>query len=390
MVDSCSSTLHHFMGDTIRLPQLAIQPQQPTDPLDQYGKLLSVQRLAASQDLQKAQIQNAQLDTQSKQLEVAQQQRDAQDQQTMRTQAPNFVQKDQSGKVTGFDSDGYFNSLLANSVSPTKVAAIRQQQAQMSKALSESGEAALKLQDAKTDNAYQILEGVRQAAKLPGAGPNTMQGAYQDALPRLQQLGIDTSQYPKQFAQVGDQGLQQFEAMIGAHKQIINDAKNQSETDKNTAQENEAQAGANQRTTESAWYQAHGMAPGVSAETQGMSDWLQKNPGKGPSDYITAMKKIVPAYNFNLQANGTGGGQPPTHSDGTPLTQDELYASFGTKAGVVKGIVENRQKPPSGAAQTSPYWRDVMQKVYQVDPQWDGSKSPTERAKRPTLPMLSR
>jgi hypothetical protein len=41
-----------------------------------------------------------------------------------------------------------------------------------------------------------------------------------------------------------------------------------------------------------------------------MQDWLKKNPGKGPSDYEVAMKKIVPAYNFNLQnQGGPGSGQ---------------------------------------------------------------------------------
>ena len=34
-----------------------------------------------------------------------------------------------------------------------------------------------------------------------------------------------------------------------------------------------------------------------------MNDWLAKNPGKGPSDYEVAMKKIVPAFNLQMQAN---------------------------------------------------------------------------------------
>ena len=223
------------MGGLIHLPQLAIQQQQPTDPLEKYGQLLSIQKLAASQQLQQSQIQNAQLDTQAKQLEVAQAQRDAQDAQTMRTQAPNFIQKDDSGKISGFDANGYYNSLLSNGVPINKVSAIRMGQAQMSKALADSGESNIKLADAKVDSAYNVLEGVRAAAKLPGAGPNTVQGAYQDALPKLQQLGFDTSQYPQSFAQVGDAGLQRFEAELGAHKQIINDAKNQAEIGKNTS-----------------------------------------------------------------------------------------------------------------------------------------------------------
>ncbi len=229
----------------VHLPQLAIQPQQPTDPLETYSKLLSVQRLGAQQQLQQSQIQNAQLETQERQLQVAQTRGDAQDAQTMRSQAPNFVQKDESGKVTGYDSDGYFNSLIGAGVPINKVSAIRMQNAQMSEALAKSGKANIDLADAKVDNMYNILEGVRAIAKSPNAGPNTVQGAYQDALPRLQQLGVDTSKYPQQFAQVGDEGLQRFEAELGAHKQIIADAYKQAEIAEKTtaASKNLAEAG---------------------------------------------------------------------------------------------------------------------------------------------------
>jgi hypothetical protein len=363
------------MGGLIHLPQLAIpeQNQPPADPLERYGQLLGVQRLAAQQNLQQSQIQNAQLETQSKQLELAQQQRDAQDAQTMRTQAPNFVQKDDSGKVTGFDSDGYLNSLLSNGVSPTKVAAIKMQQAQTSKALADSGEANLKLQDAKVDNAYNILEGVRNVAKMPNAGPNTVQGAYQDALPKLQQLGIDTSKYPQNFSQVGDQGLQQFEASLGAHKQIIADAKTQAETG---ASQTEQQL--KQLQLEAA--QKGGVAPGIPLENQEANAWLAKNPGKTLADYQKYAKTLVPAFNLQVQTNGVAAPPPPTKPDGTPLTGDELYQSFGNKSGVIKAIVEGRQSPPGGFAQKTPYWQDVMQKVYQADPQWSEQRAQVRKA----------
>ncbi len=47
-------------------------------------------------------------------------------------------------------------------------------------------------------------------------------------------------------------------------------------------------------------------------EQKELTDWLAKNPGKGPADYEVAMKKIVPAYNFNLQNQGAAGapGKP--------------------------------------------------------------------------------
>jgi hypothetical protein len=234
------------MSSLIHLPQLAVQPEQAPDPLSQYSKLQSIQALSAQRQQQQA-LMPGQLQMQQQQLEAGllenkQRQVDVQDQQTMRDQAPNFVQKDSSGKVTGFDSDGYYNSLLANAVSPGKVAAARTQQATMVKTMADAGEASLKLQDAKNDNAYQILEGVRSIAKSPMAGPNTVQGAYTDAVGKLQQLGVDTSKFPQQYAQVGEGGLQQYEAQIGLHKQIVNDAKEQAVTGKDQADARNANA----------------------------------------------------------------------------------------------------------------------------------------------------
>lgn len=369
----------------VHLPQLAIQPQQPTDPLEKYGQLLSIQRLGAQQQLQQSQIQNAQLETQERQLQVAQAQRDAQDQQTMRSQAPNFVQKDESGKVTGYDSDGYLNSLLANGVSPTKVSAIKMQQAQTSKALADSGEANLKLLDAKLDNAYNILEGVRSLAKDPKFGPATVQGAYQDALPKLQQLGYDTSKYPQQFAQVGDEGLQRFEADLGAHKQIINDAKNQSEIGKNTSAQAASDVETKLKQAQLDASKSGGLAPGVPIENQAYPVWKAQQEAAGkPSDldtYQKHVKTMVPAFGFALQANGVpGSGAPSVNPDGTAKTPEQLYQSFGAKAGIVKGIVEGRQTLPSGAAQRSPYWQDVTNKVYQVDPGWSEERAQIRKA----------
>jgi len=102
-------------------------------------------------------------------------------------------------------------------------------------------------------------------------------------------------------------------------------------------------------------------------DQQELTDWMQKNPGKGPSDFMKYKSTIVPAFNFNLQQNAGGSGTnfPP----GTSI--DDMYKSFGAKGGVIRGIVEGRQGPPSAFAQKTPYWQDVMQKVYAVDPQWN-------------------
>ena len=107
--------------------------------------------------------------------------------------------------------------------------------------------------------------------------------------------------------------------------------------------------------------------PQQSVDQQELTDWMAKNPGKGPADFMKYKSTIVPAFNFNLQQNG--GGTAPSFPPGTSI--DDMYKSFRAKAGVIRGIVEGRQSAPSSFAQKTPYWQDVMQKVYQVDPQWN-------------------
>jgi hypothetical protein len=206
---------------TIPLPALAVQPpQQPQNPLEQYGNLVRLQSLLGSQQLQRQQIQQNALSLQ--------------DQENVRKFAPNYIQKDANGKITGYDTDGYFNALMGAGVNPSTITTMRNQQAEAIKNQAAAGSAQLDLQDKKNDQAYQILEGVRSTVQAPNVDPNTIQTAYRNALPRLQQLGIDTSQYPAQFP--GSDALDRFEAGLGMHKQIIADAKTVAETQKNAAQ----------------------------------------------------------------------------------------------------------------------------------------------------------
>jgi len=50
---------------------------------------------------------------------------------------------------------------------------------------------------------------------------------------------------------------------------------------------------------------------GGAVDKQEMSDWLAKNPGKGPSDFMAYKAKLVPAFNFNLQQGGMGNANDP-------------------------------------------------------------------------------
>ena len=220
------------MGANIPLPALDVRPVQQPNVLGQYGQLLSLRSLMGQQQMQQQGIQAGALENQQRQMDV-------QDQQNMRTLAPQFLKKDDSGKATGFDADGYYGALMGAGVSPQKIAAMQKAQNDAVLSKAQAGKAALDLEDSKNDQAYQILEGVRSQAKAPNADPAAVQGAYQSAMPRLQQLGIDTSKYPPQYP--GDAGLSSFEVGLGVHKQIIADAKTQADTAQAAAKAGQAQ-----------------------------------------------------------------------------------------------------------------------------------------------------
>jgi hypothetical protein len=124
---------------------------------------------------------------------------------------------------------------------------------------------------------------------------------------------------------------------------------------------------------------------GESPDAQQQADWLKQNPYKtvrgqqvptGPADFLKWKTGLAPSINFNLQAQGLQGtGTPPAGPGGAPLTYDQQIKSFGAKGGIVKAILEGRQDAPASFAQKSPYWQDVMQKVYSVDPDFNQQRA---------------
>jgi hypothetical protein len=84
---------------------------------------------------------------------------------------------------------------------------------------------------------------------------------------------------------------------------------------------------------------------------------------------------------FNLQAAGVNSPPPPTaDANGQPLSYEQQIKSMGAKGGTVKAIIEGRQDPPASFAQKSPYWQDVMQKVYAIDPGFNQQRAQLRKA----------
>jgi hypothetical protein len=267
------------MGANIPLPALAVNPQQQQDPMASIKNVLALRNLQTQQQTQQLQQQAVGQENQQRAL-------DLQDQQNMRKLAPQFVQKDANGQPTGYDADGYYNALMGAGVSPPKIIQMRNQQAEMTKNLAAASAAQLDLNDKKNNEAYQIAEGVRSIANQPNVDPAKIATAYQQAIPQLQRLGMDVSKFPPQFQTRGAliDGLDQFEVGLGVHKQVLEDARTQAQTQEATGKGAQAQAEAAKTQAEMPGVQAAAaVAPRLS-----LLSILQKQAELGQAKAYTA------------------------------------------------------------------------------------------------------
>lgn len=161
---------------------------------------------------------------------------------------------------------------------------------------------------------------------------------------------------PKQLRQLIDM---EAKDSMGA-KAVAEQAKTKAETAKDLAQGDEATQAAEVSKQKALWYKQHPElgAPGVPAEDVSAADWLAKNPGKTFSDYTIAMKKVVPAYNFNLQNSGAAvdaGGQP---------------------SAIAQAIASNKMKWSEAVSMRTPQAvKDaILKQVYKLNPDFDTSE----------------
>ena len=93
----------------------------------------------------------------------------------LREIAPQYVQKDDSGNVKGYDIDGMANGALAAGINPQTVAGLRNTYAESVKNLAAAGKAQLDLEQEKNDKAFEVLESLRsvspkKASETPAPG----------------------------------------------------------------------------------------------------------------------------------------------------------------------------------------------------------------------------
>lgn len=316
---------------SIPLPALAAQNNAPS-PVQTYTTLAQLMGAREQQQLAAQEVQGAQLENQVRQRQLSDQ------------EAMSAAMRQWDGK----DPDELPGLVVKAGGSANAVLGLRSQILDMKTKAATLTKDQLANQSTINDQIAGHLENVK------GASPEDKQATYTAAINDLQQKGyVQPGQLPVQYP--GDDKIDLFEKQFMGQKAILSQAQSESTVQKNTAQANEANTAAQKNTAESLWYKLHpeAGAPGVPAEVQSQAAWLAAHPGKTAADYQVAMKKIVPAFNFNLQSgvNGT-----------IPLNANQKAQA--------QAILEGRMKPPSAFAQKTPYWQNVMGAVLQEDPQW--------------------
>lgn len=275
---------------SIPLPALDVRPPAPApDPMEQYGRLMQLRNMQAQQQMIPVQQQIMRQEAQSGQIGVEMQQREMASQSALMDAYAN----------SGGDFDKAFTTAeKSGKVLPQDLIKLRQTQLQMQnealRLVSTRGDLAVKQGD--------MMAGAADAVRNAPAQDRAQ--VYQQQIAQLGQAGVDISQVPQQYP--GDQAFNMMWLGIQSHKQALANAQQQAKATEETAQAKAAQATTAQKQAETAWYAQNGGVPGVSTNAMQQADWLKKNPGKGPSDFLLWKQEHAP-WAMMMNQNLLGG-----------------------------------------------------------------------------------
>jgi hypothetical protein len=273
------------------LPALDVRTQQ-SDPLEQVGKVLSLQNMMRQSrfqpQLQAEQLKATQLENTGREQENTVRARQMQDQQA----AMAIL-----GKNKG-DLDASLPE-LSQSVSPQTFLGLRKMGLEINKTIAETEKDKLPVVEDQNNR----LQGLTQQAQALPPDVYIQQWPQIAAAAKAikPDLKVDLSQ-PIPQENLGILGLQFMTLSAAIEKKKAADQAAaaaaalpgiKAESDIKVGQANAMKGGA---------------AVGTGLDVQEANAWLKKNPGKDLSDYAKYKATLVPAFNFNLQS-GTGIGQ---------------------------------------------------------------------------------
>lgn len=365
---------------SIPLAALNIRPpEQQQSPLQTLAALQQIRMMPGQLQAQQQQIQAGQQENQIRAQQIADQKAVTQAYQQWDGKNPD----DLGPLVTKNGGSGNARIGVQKAY-----LALKEQYSTIAKNDAETGSKNLDTLKGKYDLALGALKTMDDVPddQLGAHLAQTVQGLQQNGTldPQHAQQGLALAQ-GLQNGQVSPQDARKalaiYEKTFQSNSQQIDQAAKQAEAAKNAAE-------AKKTNLETQQLQQYGGLTSAAADAKyrflAQKQALGQQISPEDSAYMRGyekQKEIVPKFNFNLQAGGVGGSATaPTDANGQPLQGPELYKTFGGKAGIVQAIVEGRQSPPASFALKSPYWQDVMQKVYQVDPQWNEQRAQLRKA----------
>jgi hypothetical protein len=209
---------------SIPLPALDIRPpQQQVDPVTRY---LQIRQAMQQGQLGQQQIQAAQQENQLRQMQLD-------DMRTIQQIAPKYVQKDESGKVTGYDFDALTDGAITAGVRPQSLAQLQTMRKNAADTLLAQAQGQAKvLENINTlnDQARGHLEAFRSAP------PEQKQAVLDEAFNWMGQNRMQAPHIPRDASQVTDAMLDSAEANLAMGSQLTKEAQERSDTAKNTTQ----------------------------------------------------------------------------------------------------------------------------------------------------------
>lgn len=333
----------------IPLVALGVRPPEQPDILGQQQKAVQLRNMMQSGQ-QAAAMAPGQQQIQQQQIQAGQQQNQMgalqlQDAQTLRQLSPQFVTKDESGKVTGYDFNGFLNAARTSGVNPATLNQMQTQQLEVQKnilGLSDSQRAA---QQSQNKAGYEMLEGLRGVKD-----PAERQVSYSQGLANLQKQGVDVSKLPAQAPT--DEQLPQYEVPLGIHAQLLADAKTKSDLAKNEAELPGQVAESKIKQQQAAGQVMTGPMADSKYRNVKQSESLGLKVSPEDKAFVQAYEKqktLNPITTFNLQNAGATGtpGKPSAIAqalaDGSMKWQDavSMRTPFSVKQALlteVKGI----------------------------------------------------
>jgi hypothetical protein len=225
-----------------QLPALAIRPPAPQDPGAEVQRALTIRALMNNQNLQQQlqplQVQQQQAQTTMATTQAAMAVKQQQDMQAMSALAPQYTTKDDSGRPTGFDVDGFSRAAIGKGVNPLTINAWRQNQAETTQKLAAADKATRENADALNGEAYNRMQSMDSIDD-----PQGRQQSWNSFINWAGNNKIDTSKLSPNAPD--HNGVLQAESIFGMHAQQVADAGKQAETNAKISEmyKNRAQGG---------------------------------------------------------------------------------------------------------------------------------------------------